>query len=133
MFGFSNGATQTPDVLVADASTSTSEEFIDNCENVIHLFQKLAYSKQVRLLQTLFDNCCAGQFPGAKDYIQHSISGMQHLHSNCKRNVLAGAAQAFGVLRPDGSDCSLPTSQMPFEILDYTISFFNARSRNEVV
>lgn len=132
LFGFSDGATQTPDVLVADASTSTSAEFIDICENVIHLFQKLAHSEQVSLLQTLFDNCCAGRFPGAKDYIQHSISGMQHLHSNRKRNVLAGAARAFGVLRPDGSDSLLPTSRMPFGMLDYTISFFNARSRNEV-
>lgn len=60
LFGFSDGATQTPDVLVADASTSTSEELNDICENVIHLFQKLAHSEQVSLLQTLFDNCCAG-------------------------------------------------------------------------
>ena len=43
LFGFSDGATQTPDVLVADASTSTSEELNEICENVIHLFQKLAH------------------------------------------------------------------------------------------
>ena len=132
LFGFSDSGTQTSDVIVADASTSTSEERIDICQNIIHLFQKLGHNEQVSLLQTLFDNCCAGRIPCAKDYIQHSISGMQHLHSNHKRNVLAGAARAFGVLRPDGSDSLFPTSRMPFGMLDYTISFFNASSRNEV-
>ena len=132
LFGFSDGTTQTSDVIVADASSSTSEECIDICQNIIHLFQKLAHSEQVCLLQTLFDNCCAGRFPCAKDYIQHSISGMQHLHSNHKRNVLAGAAQAFGVLRLDSSDSLFPTSRMPFGMLGYTILFFNARSKNEV-
>ena len=132
LYGFSDCASQTPDVPVANVSTSMSEESIDICQNVIHLFKKLAHSEQVSLLQTLFDNCCAGRFPFAKDYIQHSVSGMEHLHSNHKRNVLAGAARAFGVLRPDGSDSLFPTSRMPFGMLDYTISFFNASSRNEV-
>ena len=65
-------------------------------------------------------------------YAADQLSGMQHLHSNHKRNVLAEAAQTFGVLRPDGSDSLFPTSRMPFGMLDYTISFFNASSRNEV-
>ena len=40
LFGFSDSATQTSDVIVADASTSTSEEHIDICQNVLlHCFR----------------------------------------------------------------------------------------------
>lgn len=54
---------------------------------------------------------------------------MQHLHSNHKRNVLAGAARAFGVLRPDGSDSLFPTSRMPFGMLGTTQFLFSMQAQ----
>ena len=107
-------------------SLSISVKILFICLRSWHIVSKSVYCRPS------LTTAVQGRFPSAKDYIQHSIAGMEHLHTNHKQNVLAGAARAFGVLRPDGSDSLFPTSRMPFGMLDYMISFFNASSRNEV-
>ena len=132
--GLQHNCTQTDQVTVQNVSLQTTafETSEQTLSQFTFFFEKLSSDKQIDILDDLFALCCRGHFPAPSGYIRNSIVAMKHLRSRRKSNLLAGAARAFGMMRPDNSDSLFPVDRMPFGLLEYSINFFNAKTVNEV-
>ncbi len=67
-----------------------------------------------------------------KDFVPLLLKGMAHLDRKSKPNLIYELCRGLGSFRPDGNDSLIPTSRMPFELLQYLIEFFTTQGSNRV-
>ena len=66
-----------------------------------------------------------------EDFIPLLLQGMAHLDRKSKPNLIYSLCKGFGTFRPDG-DSIIPTSRMPFGLLQYLIEFFTTQGAHVV-
>ena len=66
------------------------------------------------------------------DFLALAITGMEHLKSANRSNVIYELAKGLGTMRPDESDSLFPTKRMPMGLIEYNINFFTSSAINQV-
>jgi len=66
------------------------------------------------------------------DFIELTVSGMNHLKECGRSNVIYSLAKGLGRMRPDQSDSLLPARRMPMGLIEHCINFFSVDSIKKV-
>ncbi len=110
-------------------SPDVSPEVVAMDDPLFEAFVSLPQQDQVNLVSDLLSHIADKQHSVSvpKDFVPLLLKGMAHLNRKNKPNLIYDFCRGLGSLRPDGSDSLIPTSRMPFGLLQYLIEFFTTQ------
>ena len=91
-------------------------------------------NQQLTYISQLFKSYCS-LYSGISlpdDFLQLSVSAMEHLKSCSRSNILYGLAKTVGTMRPDQSDSLMPAKRMPMGLVEHVVNFFGCSSIHQV-
>ena len=108
-----------PDILHSPHSISCNDPLFE-------AIASLSKQDQLTLIRDSFCHIANDQYNLSvpKDTVELLLRAMVHLEEKGKPNLIYRLCQGLGCLRPDGSDSLIPTSRMPYGLLQYIIEFF---------
>lgn len=109
-------------------------ERIDRIDGIKQRIESLDSSKQLAVIGEIFSNLAdKNEVYVSRNYLQHSLTAMQHLGTCGRHNLLDGLARGLSTMRDDGKDSIFPAKRVVTGLIEYSVDFFTAGSNAQHV
>ena len=108
-------------------SPDVSPEVVAMDDPLFEAFVSLPQQDQVSLVSDLLSHIADKQHSVSVPKSSSAAKRNGTLNRKNKPNLIYDFCRGLGSLRPDGSDSLIPTSRMPFGLLQYLIEFFTTQ------